>query len=101
MEQAPHPVTANDDTPLQSWRGEGVRWLSPSVANYSNLSFRIPPKRDEKSRVSQLLRFLASLGMTRTTVLQLAGFTVLHFTDEEVLNNLTQVQEKILGWIEE
>jgi very-short-patch-repair endonuclease len=39
--------------------------------------------------------------MTRTNVLQLAGFTVLHFTDEEVLNNLTQVQEKILGWIEE
>ena len=34
-------------------------------------------------------------------VLQLAGFTILRFTDEEVLNNLTQVQEKIMKWIEE
>ncbi len=32
-------------------------------------------------------------------VLQLAGFTVLHFTDEEVLNNLTEVKEKIMQWI--
>ena len=37
----------------------------------------------------------------REKVLQLAGFTVLHFTDEEVLNNLTVVQEKILQWVEE
>ncbi len=37
----------------------------------------------------------------REEVLQLAGFTVLHFTDEEVLNNLTRVQEKIMHWIEE
>jgi len=37
----------------------------------------------------------------REKVLQLAGFTVLHFNDEEVLNNLTQVQEKIMQWIEE
>jgi len=34
-------------------------------------------------------------------ILKLAGFTLLHFTDEEVLNNLTQVQEKIMKWIEE
>jgi very-short-patch-repair endonuclease len=34
-------------------------------------------------------------------VLQLAGFTILRFTDEEVLNNLTQVEEKIVKWIEE
>ena len=37
----------------------------------------------------------------RDKILQLAGFTVLHFTDEDVLNNLTQVQEKIMEWIEE
>src|SRR6266487_3350533 len=37
----------------------------------------------------------------REKVLQLAGFTVLHFTDEEVLNNLTRVQKKIMRWIEE
>src|SRR6266487_2064222 len=36
----------------------------------------------------------------REEVLQLAGFTVLNFTDEEVLNNLTRVQEKIMHWIE-
>jgi very-short-patch-repair endonuclease len=34
-------------------------------------------------------------------ILQLAGFTILRFTDEEVLNNLSQVQEKIMKWIEE
>jgi len=37
----------------------------------------------------------------RDKILQLAGFTVLHFTEEDVLNNLTQVQEKIMEWIEE
>jgi len=37
----------------------------------------------------------------RTSVLPLAGFTVLHFTDEEVLNNLSQVEQKIMKWIEE
>jgi very-short-patch-repair endonuclease len=37
----------------------------------------------------------------REKVLQLAGFTILRFTDEEVLNNLTQVEEKILKWVEE
>ena len=34
-------------------------------------------------------------------VLQLAGFTILRFSDEEVLNNLSQVEEKIKKWIEE
>jgi very-short-patch-repair endonuclease len=34
-------------------------------------------------------------------ILQLAGFTILRFTDEEVLNNLLQVEEKIKKWIEE
>lgn len=37
----------------------------------------------------------------REKVLQLAGFTVLHFTDEEVLNNLSQVEQKIVEWVEE
>jgi very-short-patch-repair endonuclease len=37
----------------------------------------------------------------REKVLELAGFALLHFTDEEVLNNLTQVEEKIVKWIEE
>jgi very-short-patch-repair endonuclease len=37
----------------------------------------------------------------REKVLQLAGFTILRFTDEEVLNNLSQVEEKILRWTEE
>ena len=37
----------------------------------------------------------------REKVLQVAGFTVLRFTDEEVLNNLSQVEEKISKWIEE
>ena len=37
----------------------------------------------------------------REQVLKRAGFTLLHFTDEEVLNNLTQVQEKIFKWVEE
>jgi len=32
----------------------------------------------------------------REKVLQLAGFTVLHFTDEVVLNNLSQVEQKIV-----
>ena len=36
----------------------------------------------------------------REKVLQLAGFTILRFTDEEILNNLTQVQQKIMKWIE-
>ena len=34
-------------------------------------------------------------------VLQLAGFTILRFNDEEVLNNLSQVEERIMIWIEE
>jgi len=29
------------------------------------------------------------------------GVNFLRFTDEEVLNNLSQVEEKILNWIEE
>jgi very-short-patch-repair endonuclease len=37
----------------------------------------------------------------REKILQLAGFTILRFTDEEVLNNLSQVEEKILMWISE
>ena len=37
----------------------------------------------------------------REKVLLLAWFTVLRFTDEEVLNNLAQVQEKIERWIDE
>jgi len=37
----------------------------------------------------------------RERILKLAGFTLLHFTDEQVLNNLTQVEEKIVQWIEE
>jgi very-short-patch-repair endonuclease len=37
----------------------------------------------------------------RENVLKLAGFTLLHFTDEQVLNNLTQVEEKIVKWIDE
>ena len=37
----------------------------------------------------------------REKVLLRAGFTVLRFTDEEVLNNLAQVQEKIERWIDE
>ena len=28
-------------------------------------------------------------------------YLLLHFTDEEVLNNLTEVEEKITKWIEE
>jgi very-short-patch-repair endonuclease len=36
----------------------------------------------------------------REKVLQLAGFTILRFTDEEILNNLTQVEQKIMTWIE-
>jgi very-short-patch-repair endonuclease len=34
-------------------------------------------------------------------ILQLAGFTILRFCDEEVLNNLSQVEGKIMKWIEE
>jgi very-short-patch-repair endonuclease len=34
-------------------------------------------------------------------VLQLAGFTILRFSDQEVLSNLSQVEEKIKEWIEE
>ena len=34
-------------------------------------------------------------------VLQLAAFTLFHFTNEEIQNNLTQVEEKIMKWIEE
>jgi len=37
----------------------------------------------------------------REKVLLLAGFTVLRFTDEEVLNNLAQVKEKIERWTDE
>jgi very-short-patch-repair endonuclease len=37
----------------------------------------------------------------RDKALQLAGFSILRFTDEEILNNLTQVQETIEKWIEE
>ena len=36
----------------------------------------------------------------KNKVLQLAGFTILRFTDEEVLNNLSQVEEKIMKCIE-
>src|SRR5437762_2297022 len=34
-------------------------------------------------------------------VLQLVGFTILRFSDEEVLSNLSQLEEKIKEWIEE
>jgi very-short-patch-repair endonuclease len=37
----------------------------------------------------------------REKVLHLTGFTILRFTDEDVLNNLPQVEEKIVTAIEE
>lgn len=37
----------------------------------------------------------------RENDLRRAGFTILRFTDEEVLNNLTQVAQTILKWTEE
>jgi len=33
--------------------------------------------------------------------LRLSGFAILRFTDEEVLNNIVQVEQKISNWIEE
>jgi len=37
----------------------------------------------------------------RDAVLTSAGFSIIRFTDEEVLNNITEVYEKIAEWIEE
>jgi very-short-patch-repair endonuclease len=36
----------------------------------------------------------------RDRVLKMAGFTILRFSDEEVLSNLSQVENKIKHWID-